>query len=130
VVGVGGFTVYLITQTAIRCLININIQEGGDLHIELCVLMVSVQLVRESLQLLWSTGQDENKLSFTCWNQWRGLWITLSSTMRSKPSVKKLAIVRDGEPKAIQFGFIKLATKDGISQDMGEVSGYSLQNSY
>jgi hypothetical protein len=31
----------------------INIQEGGHLHIELCVL------VREALQLLWSIGQVE-----------------------------------------------------------------------
>jgi hypothetical protein len=40
-------------------LININIQDGGHLHIELGVLMVSVQLIREALQLLWSIGQDE-----------------------------------------------------------------------
>jgi hypothetical protein len=28
--------------------------------------------------------------------------------------------MRDGEPKAIQFGFAELATKAGISQDMGK----------
>jgi hypothetical protein len=50
--------------------------------------------------------------------------MALSSTACSKSSVKKLAIARDdGEPRAVPFGFTELATKAGISQDQGEVSG-------
>jgi hypothetical protein len=59
-----------------------------------------------------------NKLSCTYWNYWRDLPIALSSTVHSKSSVKKLAIIRDGEPKAIQFCVTELATKAGISQDI------------
>jgi hypothetical protein len=61
-----------------------------------------------------------NKLSCRYWNHWRGLPIDLSSTVHSKPSVKKLAITRDGGPKVIQLGFTELAIKAGISQDMGK----------
>jgi hypothetical protein len=66
-VSVRGFVVNLMTQSAIRFTVNVNIKEGKmavplRLHGELNALMDTIQAVKELRQLAWTMGPDDERV--------------------------------------------------------------------